>query len=368
MDIPRFRYMAWAKEHSTRGKFPLHMSGMPAVGLEDLGVAGGDVRMARPTSSRPDEEIAAAVAARYGVPVDCVMPCCGTHMANFLLARALAGPGTRVLVETPNYEDVPRVFEMVGAEVVLFRRRREDGWRLPIPEIRRGLAGGARMVAVTDLHNPSGARLLPDDLAALEAAARDAGATVLVDEVYRDFLAPPVSTAFVPGGPFVVSSSVTKVYGLGGLRLGWALAAPAVVDRLRDVNDYLVVNMPAPAASIGMAGWGRMEGIAARHRERAATNFRVLSAWVRGRRDVRWSPPDGGISSFLEVPGLAGKDDVAWVESLIEDTGVVVVPGTMFGEPGSLRVSFGLATERLQEALDLLGGHLDRAAAGRPPG
>ena len=360
MDIPVFRYMAWAKAHATLGKYPLQMSGMPAIALADLGVGAESVRLARPNTHKPDEELAAAVSSRYGVPADCVMPCCGTHHANFLLARVLSGPGTKVLVESPNYEDVPGVFQVVGAEVATFRRRREEAWRLPMAEIRQGLAGGARIVAVTDLQNPSGARILPDEYAALEAAAREFGATVLVDEVYRDFLPPPFGTSFLPGGPFVVSSSVTKVYGLGGLRVGWALAAPEVVARMRDLNDYLVVNMPAPSASIALAAWARLEGIAARNRDLAAVNLRVLSAWIRGRKDLLWSPPDGGITAFVEVPALAGKDDVAWVEGLIEATGVVVVPGSQFGAPGFLRISFGLPTESLHEALALLGAHLDR--------
>ncbi len=360
MDIPRFRYMDWAKAHNGKGEYRLHASGMPAVTLEDLGVSPAEVKLSRPVSPRPDPEVAEAVAARYRVPADCVMPTCGTHHANFLAARVLAGPGVRVLCEEPFYEAVPGVFRAVGAEVSFFRRRREEGWRLPVAEIRRGLQDGARVVCVTDLHNPSGARLLPDDLAALEAAARDHGATVLVDEVYRDFLPPPVGTAFFAGGPFVATTSLTKVYGLGDLRIGWALASPEIVRRMQDLNHFVVVNLPAPSASVAMAAWKNLDAVAARHREVAARNFRVLSEWMRGRGDLLWSPPDGGISAFLEVPALAGKDDVAWVERLFEEKGVGVVPGTMFGQPGGIRISFGIATETLREGLGRLGIALDR--------
>jgi aspartate/methionine/tyrosine aminotransferase len=361
MDVPPFRYMAWAKAHIGKAAYPLHMSGMPAVTLADLGVGLADLRLSRPPSDGPDAEVAAAVAARYGVPADCVLPCCGTHIANYLLAHALTGPGSRVLVESPNYEDLPAVFRVAGAEVTTFRRRREESWRLPIAEIRDGLSRGARVVAVTDLHNPSGARILPDDLAALEGAAREFDAHVLVDEVYRDFLPPPVGTSFSPGGPFVVSTSLTKVYGLGDLRMGWALAAPDVVRRMKAHDDYLLVNLPALSASVALAAWGRLDAVAARHRELAGANFRTLASWVRGRKDLLWSPPDGGISAFLEVPALRGKDDVAWVEGLLEATGVCVAPGSMFGEPGSFRVSFGMAGDRFREGLDRLGAHLDRA-------
>ena len=362
MDIPVFRYMDWAKAHVGKGTHPLHRSDAPGTTLEDLGLSAADLRLFRPPTPRPDPEIAAAVAARYRVPADCVMPAAGTHHANFLLARALAGPGSRVLVETPWYEALPRVFEAVGATVVPFPRRLDAAGRLPMDAIRAGLRDGARVVAVTDLHNPTGAHLLPDDLAALEASAREYDATVLVDEVYRDFLPPPAGTCFVPDGPFVVSSSLTKVYGLSGLRFGWALATPAVVDRMRRINDLLVVNPPAPTASIALAAWGRLDGIAARHRETAARNFKVVSAWIRGRPGLSWTPPDAGIASLVRVEALRGKDDVAWVEALTEATGVVVVPGSMFEAPGGFRLSFGIPTEQLTEALDRLGSFLDRGA------
>ncbi len=360
MDILPFRYMAWAKAHSTRAEFPLHMSGIPALTLEDLAVPPSRVKLARPTSPKPDEELAAAVARRYGVPAECVMPACGTHHANFLAARALAGPGVKVLCEAPAYEDLPGVFRTVGAAVTPFRRSRAGSWRLPIPEIHAGLAAGARVVVLTDLHNPSGARILPDEVAALEGAAREFGAFALVDEVYRDFLPGPPGTCFLPGGPFVVTSSLTKVYGLGGLRVGWAIAAPDLVARMRDLNDYIVVNMPAPSASIALEAWEGLDAVAARHREIGSRGLRAVDAWVRSRRDLRWIPPEAGISGFVDSDALRGKDDVAWVEGLIEATGVAVVPGSMFGEPGSFRIAWGLSPDRLQEGLARLGGFLDR--------
>jgi len=359
MEFQRFRYMAWAKEHATAGEFPLHQSGMPAATLASLGLPAEAVCLSRPIGPEPDEGLVAAIAARYRVPPECVMPTCGTHHANLLVARALVEPGSVALVEVPYYEDVPGVLRLAGAEVRPFGRRMEDRRRLPMAEIREGLRAGARIVAVTDLHNPTGAHLTPEDLAALEGAAREFGATVLVDEVYRDFLPGPAGTAFHEGGPFVVTSSLTKVYGLGGIRVGWAIAPPALRDRLRDLNEYLVVNMPAPSASAALAAWPGLDAAAERARGIAATGQRVLAAWIRGRKDARWSPPDGGIAGFVALDALEGRDDVAWCERLLEETGVGVVPGSMFGEPGAVRMSFSLPPERLSEALARVGAYLD---------
>ncbi len=360
MELLPFRYMSWAKAHSTRGRYRLHASGMPAATLESLGLGASDVLLSRPTPPLPDPGLAAAVAARYGVPEECVMPTCGTHHANFLLASTLAGPGTTVLCEEPNYEDLPGVFRAVGATVLPFRRRRENGWRLPVPEITAGVQAGATVVVTSDLHNPSGARILPDEFAALDGLGRDLGITILVDEVYRDFLATPFGSCFLPGGPFVATTSLTKVYGLGGLRIGWALADPEMVLRLRDLNDFVVVNLPAPSAAVALAAWERLPAVAAANREHGLRNLRIVRTWAAGRKDLLWVPPEAGISGFLEVPALRGKDDVAWVETLFEETEVGVVPGTMFFEPGSIRLSWGMGAEELREGLARLGGALDR--------
>jgi aspartate/methionine/tyrosine aminotransferase len=358
MDFQPFRYMAWAKAHQALGRYPLHQSGMPPATLEDLGVDRADLRI-HPGVPTVFVRLREAVAKRYGVAPENVLPTCGTHHANFLAARALLRPGDGVLVESPWYEAIPGVMGLLGARVSYFRRRREEEWRLPLAELRSGLAAGAKMVALTDLHNPSGAAVRAEEWAALEAMAREFGATVLVDEVFRDFLPAPVGTCFRPGAPFVATSSLTKVYSLGHLRIGWVIGAPDVVETARQVNEFVVVNLPVVAAEVALAAWDRLPAQAERARELAHRNSRVLAAWIRGRNDVLWSPPDAGISSFLELRALDGQDDVAWCRRVLDETGVGLVPGSMFDAPGYVRLSFGCSTEELQAALALLGPALD---------
>jgi len=354
MEFEPFRYMAWAKRWQKEGQFPLHQSGVPPASLSDLGVDPAAIRVTPPAPGDPAADMGTCIGERYGVPAACVLPTCGTHHANFLLARAVAGPGVRVVVERPYYEAVPGVFRMVGAEVSFFDRQREDGWRLPTAEIRRAMEDGVRVVAVTDLHNPTGVRIRPDEFAALDAAAKATDALVLVDEVYRDFAREPVGTCFYEGGPFVVTSSLTKVYGLGALRFGWAIANPDLRERMRELNEFVVVNMPAPVLTLAAAAWDALPGIARRNRERAETNARVMAAWMRGHPHLGWTPPDAGISAFVEIPGLAGRDDVAWCAKVMAETGVGLVPGSMFGSPGSVRISWGLETEPFREGLGRL--------------
>ncbi|MHC4820591.1 MAG: aminotransferase class I/II-fold pyridoxal phosphate-dependent enzyme [Planctomycetota bacterium] len=358
MEYEPFRYMAWAKDHAGRGRYPLHQSGMPTPSFADLGVDPSAIQLSGPVSPVPD--LVAAIGERYDVDPACVLPTAGTHHANLLAALALAGPGSKVLVENPTYEDLTGVFKLVGAEVLSFRREPANGWRLPMPDIVKGLDDGATIVAVANLHNPSGALLEPSDLAALEGAARDRDAVVLLDEVYRDFLEVPFGTSFRPEAPFLVTSSLTKAYGLGDVRLGWAFARPEIRERMREIDAFGVVNLPAPVVSLVLAAWDRLPEVLERHRDLAGRNRRIVAAWVRGRDDVDWCAPTAGITGFIRVRGLQGKDDVAWCESLIDEDGVGTVPGTMFGEPGSLRISWGMDPELLKEGLSALGQALDR--------
>lgn len=359
MDFLPFRYMAWAKAHKRAGSHPLHQSGMPDASLEDLGVHRDDLRI-HPAPGTPAKlRLRDAIAARYGVAPGNVLPTCGTHHANFLVARALLRPGDGVLVETPFYEALPGVARLLGATVTPFHRRREEGWRLPVADIRAGLAAGARLVMVTDLHNPSGTAVRPDEWAALEGAAREFDARILVDEAFRDFLPPPFGTAYREGGPFVCTSSLTKVYGLGDLRIGWIIGPPDLLETAREVNEFVVVNLPVVSMEIALSAWDGLPARAERARELAHVNGRIVAQWIRRRGDLRWTPPDAGITSFVDVPALEGRDDVAWCEEVMETAGVGLVPGSMFGLPGSVRLSFGIPTEILREGLARLEPALD---------
>jgi aspartate/methionine/tyrosine aminotransferase len=210
-------YMHWSKTQS-RARFNLATSGVAPfplrelpVQLETLEINGYDGYGYPPLQK--------AVAAHHGVDPDCVVESAGTSMANHLAMAAILEPGDEVLIEHPAYGPILDVAEYLHANVKRFLRTRETGWVVDSEEILRAVTPKTRLIVITNLHNPTSA-LTPDSvLREVGDIARSIGAFVLVDEVYLDAVYQRTPrTSFHLGPEFVVTSSLTKVYGVSGLR------------------------------------------------------------------------------------------------------------------------------------------------------
>src|SRR5437763_8059541 len=218
-------YIHWSKTQS-RARFNLATSGVAPfplrelpVHLETLEINGYD-DYAHP----PLQE---AVAAHHGVDPDCVVESAGTSMANHLALAAIIEPGGEVLIEHPAYGPILDVARYLHADVKRFQRTEETGWAVDPKAVRDCIAPRTRLIVITNLHNPTSA-LTPDwVLREIGDIASSIGALVLVDEVYLDAVYQRTPrTSFHLGPEFVVTSSLTKVYGVSGLRCGWILARP----------------------------------------------------------------------------------------------------------------------------------------------
>jgi aspartate/methionine/tyrosine aminotransferase len=189
--------------------------------------------------------------------------------------------------------------------------------------------------------------------------ARGVGARVLVDEVYLDALferTPP--TAFHLGEEFVVTSSLTKVYGLSGLRCGWILAEPTLAQRLWRLNDLFGVIHAHPAERLSVAALRNLEPIAARSRALLETNGRLLNSFLRTRDDLEYFEHRSGTVSF---PRLKAGDVNELCRLLIEKYETSVVPGRFFGMPSHIRIGISCDTEMFRRGLERLGAALDEA-------
>jgi aspartate/methionine/tyrosine aminotransferase len=290
----------------------------------------------------------------------------GTSMANFLALAAVVRPGDEVLVEHPTYEPLVAAARWLGAEVRTFARRAEDGFRLEPAEVERGMTDRTRAVVITKLHNPSSALADDDALRRVGALAERAGARVIVDEVYLDALweAAP-RTSFHLGETFIATNSLTKVYGLNGLRCGWILAAPEITDRAWRLTE-LFNNIGVHAAErLSLAAFENIDAIAARSRALLDANAAALNAFYAAHPESLDVPPHThGTVSF---PRLREGNVDALCDLMTSRYETAVVPGRFFGAPEHLRIGLGVATETFREGLERLGravrrwGGADRA-------
>lgn len=357
-------YMQWAKTGS-HARFNLANSGVMNYTLAELGAGGGDLELSGPSAYgyAPLQE---ALAAKCGAPPECVVAAMGTSLANHLAMAAVVEPGDEVLIERPAYELLVTLARYLGAEVKRFERRADEGFALDPREVERRLTARTRLVVVTNLHNPSSAHAPDEALRRVGASARRAGARVLVDEVYLDALferAPP--SAFHLGEEFVTTNSLTKVYGLSGLRCGWALAPPDVARRMWLLNDLFGV-IPAHASErLSVFALDNLGRIAQKSRALLGTNRRLLESFLASREELEWTPREFGTVYFPRLRRGSADELCALLREKYETS---VVPGRFFEMPEHFRVGVGGDTETLRAGLERLGWALDELADAKEGG
>jgi len=357
-DAVPFPYMRYAKTKLTSfGGMNLGMSGIAGPSPAELDVPR-DTPFWAPEGEYGDPVLRAAIAAHLGVGPERVFVSAGSSLANFLVYLTQAR-GAHVAVETPVYEALTAVAQAVGASVSTFRREEATGWRIDPASLAAAVTPSTRLLVVTDLHNPSGARLHPDDLALLVRHAERVDGAVLVDEVYLelDLLTRPTAASSHPR--ILVTSSLTKSHGLGGLRIGWILADPARIARIAAWNDLICPAHPVPSIAIAKAYLARAPEFLARTKAMVAQRLATTDRFIASRRDVSWVRPAGGITGLVRLP--AGVDSVAFGDHAWTRHGVRVIPGAFFGAPHHVRISYGLPAADLERALVAFGRALDGA-------
>jgi aspartate/methionine/tyrosine aminotransferase len=344
-------YMQWAKTH-LQARFNLASSGLEPIPLAKLRVKIDNLELTGP-SFYGYEPLQKSLAKKCGVLPDCVVAATGTSMANHLAMAATLKPGDEVLIEQPTYELLVSTAQYLGAKVKRFTRSFEDGFGLNPDKVARAASTRTRLIILTNLHNPSSALVQNEAIKQVGRIARKVGARVLVDEVYLDALfddAPP--TAFHLGEEFITTNSLTKVYGLSGLRCGWILAEPALAKRLWYLNDLFGV-LPAHAAErLSCIALEHLDEIAANARRLLETNRRLLNAFFNSRDDLDWTPLEFGTVAF---PRLKNGSVNTLSALLLEKYETAIVPGKFFDMLQHFRIGIGGETAMLAEGLARLG-------------
>ena len=353
-DAMQSDYMHWAK-HQQPVRYRLSSSEVPHFRLDSLPFAIADLDLDGASHHR-FAPLLDAIAARYGVSPDGIVTADGTSMANFLAMATLIAPGDEVAFEQPAYEPMLAVARFLGADIRRIERRPEDDFRLDPERLEPILTDRTRLIVLANLHNPSGALADEADLRAIGALAEARGARVLVDEVYLDSAVPPRRTAALLGPQFLVTGSLTKVYGLSGLRCGWILAEPALARRMSRLNDLFGVTQPHAAETLACIAFANLDTIVGDTPARLARNRALFDAFVTGRDDLDCMPAAHGITAF---PRWAGGDTERLDALLRARYDTSIVPGRWFEMPDRFRIGLGCATDTLDERLSRLAAALD---------
>ncbi len=355
----RAAYMQWAKQHA-HARWDLCGSNLLPCSLEDLPEAAAALQI-NGSNDEGYAPLVEAIARRYGVGPNQVATGTGTSGVNFLVCAALLDAGDDVLVETPGYDPLIAAPQMLGARVVHFRRRFEEKYALDPDLVEQMVTDRTRLIIITNLHNPSGVRASHEALAAVGRLAERVGAHVLVDEVYLDssFGLSDLRPAACLSDRFITTSSLTKSYGLAGLRCGWALASPDVAERVRRARDIVDGTGVFPSERMSIVAFQHLDRLAARARSILEPNVALVRTFLDGHPVLEYVEPAGGTVLF---PRLRGQADAGpFVDRLFREEGVGVVPGRFFQAPAHFRLAFGGVRETLECGLERIGRFLDRA-------
>ncbi|MDX6384321.1 MAG: hypothetical protein QOK48_1894 [Blastocatellia bacterium] len=352
--------MHWAKTRPNV-KYDLALSGilnLPFTELEatveDLDLNGDNSYGYRP--------LIEGLAAHCQVTPDAVVTISGgTSMANHLAMAAVLEHGDEVLIEEPTYEPILAAAEYFGAQIKRFPRSFENGYQIEVEELAKQITPRTRLIILTNLHNPSSTLVEKETLLEIGALARGAGARVLVDEVYLEAMfesAPRSSVLLAP--EFIATSSLTKGYGLSGLRCGWIMAEPALAERMRLLNDVFGAVGPQPAERLSVVALKKLAKLIDRAKGILNPNRAVLNNFLDSREDLQVVRTESGTTSFPRL--LKGRvEDLYSV--LHEKYDTAIVPGRFFESPQHFRIGMCAQPELFKEGVQRLSAALDELRA-----
>ncbi len=347
-------YMHWAKTRSV-AKYNLATSGLGNVKLRELRVSLDDLEITE--GGYGYQPLIHSIATRYRVAPEEVVTAAGTTFANHLAMAALIKPGDEVLFEEPAYEPMLALAHYLGANVKRLPRRFEDEFQILPQDVARLVTPDTRLIVITNLHNPSGVLIDDSTMKQIGEIARRAGAHVLVDEVYMETLfEESPRTSFHFGEEFVVTSSLTKAFGLSGLRCGWILANAELAKRMWLLNDLFASTAVHAGERLSVVAMQQLEGIADRAKQLLDRNRQILNEFLDTREDLEVVRPEFGTVMF---PRVRQGTSERLCELLREKYETSVVPGIFFEMPAHFRIGIAGDTDLLTEGLDRLGQALN---------
>jgi aspartate/methionine/tyrosine aminotransferase len=311
-----------------------------------------------------------AAALHPGATAANVLVTVGGAEANVLACQTLLEPGSRVVVMEPGYRQVPGLASALGCRVEAFQLRPDQGWRPDLDELERLVTDRTRLISIVNPNNPTGAVLTEAEMARIVAFASKAGAWLLADEVYRGserHTDVETRTFWSQYERTVVVNSLSKSYGLAGLRIGWLVAPASIVGPLWRRHEYAVISAAGPSMRLAEVALSQpvRQRLLARQRGLAREGWDLIDRWIAEHDDlVSIGPAEATSIAFVRYHLPIGSAELA--EAIRRDVSVLVAPGAFLGGGGYLRLTHGLGRERVAPALERIADALRRLRRRRP--
>ena len=287
----------------------------------------------------------------------------GTIAANALVHKSLVSRGDRVVSIVPTYQQHYSIPASIEADVQMLRLRAEDAFLPDLDALRRLATPETKLIALTNPNNPTGALIERPMLEEISQIARDVGAYVLCDEVYRgtgqtgDGMTPSIVDVYEKG---IATAGMSKAYSLAGLRVGWIVAPSEVTEKVLIHRDYDTISVGKINDHFAAMALENKDRILARSHKITRDNLAILDTWVIDQTKVSWVKPRAGTTAMLKVHVPMTSRE--FCVDLLEKTGVMLTPGDAFDMEGYVRIGYSNNTDILKAGLERLGGYLKSLA------
>lgn len=353
MRIAPFELEHWMNRHELKVEFDIAESGIAPLSIKDLLTYAGNSETIDSVINAPlgyndangaislREEIAKTYSS---CSPENILITVGAIEANFLLFHVLLNPGDHVITQFPAYQQLYSVPEAIGCNVAYWQCRSDNSFKFDISELKELIKPDTKLIVINTPHNPTGAVLTNEEMEEIYDMADAVGALVLSDEAYRWLLIPNSTYDFKPafnlGASAISIGSMSKPFGLAGLRVGWIAAQPELIERCRSTRHYTSLCPGKVDDLLATMAFRNKEKIFERNTTMIGQNLRTLKTWIDQRSDIlSFMPPTAGLLCMLryhlDIPSIQLADRLA------EQYSVLLAPGSVFGLEGYLRLGFG---------------------------
>ena len=359
MQLPSVPLEDWMRGYYFDNRYDLGSSGLKNFSLADirarLGITAQELDEVVFDDSYTTGSLGLrrAIAARWGNgDPEWVLAANGSNEAGFLIMTNLLRPGDEVVVLDPIYHTLCNIAATIGCKVVPWPLRPERGFRPDLDELQSLLTPKTRMVAVNFPHNPTGMSLTSSEYDQLIDIVSATGAYLAWDAAFEEMvytgdpLPNPVSTY----DRAISMGTLSKGYGLAGLRVGWCIAAPELLAGCMRIRDYTSLYLSPLVEMIAQRAVEKADLLLGAQFPWACRNLDILADWVEAHPSrVQWHRPMGGVTALVRLLGM--DDTETFCKSLSSEKGVMLVPGNCFKFPGHVRLGFGTPTDYFRKGL-----------------
>jgi len=307
-----------------------------------------------------DLELRELIARDYpSLTPDRILVTTGCIEANFVAFTSLVQPGDHVIVEHPNYQQLYEVPRALGGRVELLRLRYEDNYKLNIDELNELVTPETKLIVISHPNNPTGSVITLETLKSVIEIVEDNNIYLLSDEIYRElsFTHKPLPPAATLSDHAISNSSMSKLHGLPGLRVGWTVADKSIINTAKEIRSYTTICNSTLSEHLSKLALKRKDELVTRAERIAQTNLEVMKQWIENRNDVEWVPPQGSLVTFPRFHRNVTSTELC--KLLAENYRIFVAPGKCFDIESHFRIGFGWSTNELREGLEFVGKALD---------